>query len=163
MDAFSKGQRSAIMRRVRSKDTTPELQVRSLLHRIGYRFRLHRSDLAGCPDIVLPMYRTVIFVNGCFWHRHIACPRATTPASRLHYWLPKFERTVRRDRRNQRSLEKAGWNVMVVWECELKRMGCLAKRLDNALKKRLPQSASPIGTTLRAAEEPAPYVARRRS
>lgn len=117
------------MRRVRSKDTTPERKVRSLLHRMGFRFRLHRNDLPGCPDIVLPRYATVIFVHGCFWHRHPGCKRATTPASHKDYWVPKFERTVERDRKNQEKLCGSGWNVIVVWECELRELDVLADRL----------------------------------
>lgn len=109
------------MRRVHSTDTTPERLVRSLLHKLGYRFRIHRLDLPGKPDIVLPKRRTVVFVHGCFWHRHQDCPHATTPASRREYWLPKFKRTVDRDRKNQEELQESGWNVVVVWECETDR------------------------------------------
>lgn len=122
MDTFSPEERSDIMRRVRSTDTTPERKVRSLLHKLGFRFRLHRSDLPGKPDIVLPKRRTVIFVHGCFWHRHPGCSRATTPASNQEYWLPKFRRTMERDAKNQDELRRQGWNVIVVWECEVKRL-----------------------------------------
>lgn len=117
------------MRRVHSVNTTPERKVRSLLYRLGFRFRLHRKDLPGKPDIVLSKYRTVVFVHGCFWHRHQGCPHATTPASRQEYWLPKFKRTIDRDRRNQKELRQQGWNVVVVWECETKNIRGLAEQL----------------------------------
>ncbi len=129
MDTFPPEKRSDIMRRVRSADTTPERKVRSLLHKLGLRFRLHRSDLPGKPDIVLPKHRTVVFVHGCFWHRHQGCPHATTPASRQEYWLPKFRRTVERDKKNQEELHRQGWNVVVVWECEMKNLGLLAEQI----------------------------------
>lgn len=117
------------MRRVRSTDTTPERRVRSLLHKLGYRFRIHRLDLPGKPDIVLPKRLTVVFVHGCFWHRHQGCPHATTPASRQEYWLPKFRRTVDRDQKNQEELRQQGWNVIIVWECETKDLQKLAAQL----------------------------------
>lgn len=117
------------MRLVRSKDTKPEIKVRSLLHRLGFRFRLHRKDLPGNPDIVLPKYFTVIFVHGCFWHRHKGCKEASMPATRQDYWIPKFKRTVERDKRNQKELRRLGWNVIVLWECELKDINQLAGRL----------------------------------
>ncbi len=117
------------MRRVRSTDTVPERMVRSLLHKLGFRFRLHRSDLPGKPDIVLPKHRTVVFVHGCFWHRHQGCPHATTPTSGQEYWLPKFRRTIERDRINQEELRQQGWNVVVVWECETKSLARLTAEL----------------------------------
>jgi len=117
------------MRRVRSTDTAPERRVRSLLHKLGFRFRLHRNDLPGKPDIVLPKHRAVVFVHGCFWHRHQGCPHATTPASRQEYWLPKFRRTMERDQRNQNELRQQGWKVVVVWECEMKNASSLVSDL----------------------------------
>ena len=117
------------MRHVRSTDTTPEKKVRSLLHKLGFRFRLHRSDLPGKPDIILPKHRAVVFVHGCFWHRHQGCPHATTPSSRQEYWLPKFNRTVERDKKNQEELREKGWNVIVVWECETKDIAKIAEYL----------------------------------
>jgi DNA mismatch endonuclease (patch repair protein) len=108
------------MASVRGKDTKPELELRRGLHRLGYRFRLHRKDLPGRPDIVLPKHRTVIFVNGCFWHRHDGCSKATTPKTRVEFWSTKFEQNVARDQRNVEDLEAAGWRVLVVWECEIK-------------------------------------------
>jgi DNA mismatch endonuclease (patch repair protein) len=129
VDTFSPEKRSEIMRCVRSTDTTPEKRVRSLLHKLGFRFRLHRNDLPGKPDIVLPKHHTVVFVHGCFWHRHQECPHATTPASRQEYWLPKFGRTVERDKKNQQLLGQKGWNVVVVWECETKDLSKLTEEL----------------------------------
>lgn len=137
LDIFSPEKRSDIMRRVHSKDTTPERKVRSLLHKLGFRFRLHRSDLLGKPDIALPKYRTVVFVHGCFWHRHQDCSHATTPTSRQDYWLPKFKRTIERDRKNKEEFQRQGWNVVVVWECETKNLDSLANKLvkDIVFKK----------------------------
>lgn len=133
MDTFSPKERSDIMRRVQSKNTTPEMTVRSLLHRLGFRFRLHRKDLPGNPDIILPKHSTVVFVHGCFWHRHAGCSRASTPATRRDYWLPKFKRTVERDRATRKELSQLGWNVIVVWECELRDKGVAAERLQNTI------------------------------
>lgn len=118
---FSPEKRSAIMSLVRSKNTKPELLVRSLLHRMGYRFRLHRKDLPGSPDMVLPKYRTAIFVHGCFWHQHPGCKKATLPNQNAEFWREKFERNVRRDENAQRRLREMGWRVLVLWECEVKR------------------------------------------
>jgi len=120
-DPLTPEQRSWTMSRVRSKNTKPELIVRSMLHRCGYRFRVNREDLPGKPDIVLRKYRTAIFVHGCFWHRHPGCKHATMPATRMEYWRAKFDRNVQRDGRNLRLLRKAGWRVIVVWECQVMR------------------------------------------
>lgn len=133
MDRLSRERRSWNMSRIGSKDTRPELVVRSLLHRLGYRFRLHRSDLPGCPDIALPRYSTVIFVHGCFWHRHRSCKYAYTPKSRVAFWQRKFEANVQRDRRNQAHLRKLGWVVRIVWECEVADTTRLARRLTRLL------------------------------
>ena len=110
--------RSALMRRVRGKDTSPERAVRSAAHSLGYRFRLHRRDLPGTPDLTFPRLRKVIFVHGCFWHRHVGCSRTTTPKTRAAYWREKFEQNVERDQRNVSMLRALGWKVLVVWECE---------------------------------------------
>lgn len=120
VDRISKEHRSWNMSRITGKNTTPELVIRKLLHRAGYRFRLHAPELPGKPDIVLPKYQTVIFVNGCYWHRHKGCSEATIPKTRTDFWLEKFRRTVERDKQKQVELEKLGWNVLTVWECELK-------------------------------------------
>lgn len=112
--------RSYNMSRIRGKNTKPEVKLRSLLHRAGFRFRIHDSRLPGKPDIVLPKYRSVVFVNGCFWHRHEGCKYCTNPSTRKDFWDKKFSDTVQRDRAVKKQLEEAGWGVFVVWECELK-------------------------------------------
>ena len=118
MDHLTPEKRSWNMSRIKSKDTTPERIVRSFLHRNGFRFRLHAKDLPGKPDIVLPKYKTVIEVRGCFWHRHPGCKSATNPSSNVDFWQKKFAANVSRDERTEQELKKLGWNVIVVWECE---------------------------------------------
>ena len=120
-DTLTKAERSERMRRVRNRDTGPEMIVRRLVHRQGYRYRLHRKDLPGKPDLVFPGRRKVIFVHGCFWHRHNdpGCKLARLPKSRMDFWLPKLEGNRERDIRNIRELEATGWQVLVVWECEI--------------------------------------------
>lgn len=122
--------RSRIMRAIRSKNTAPELAVRRLLHAAGYRFRLHRSDLPGKPDIVLSKHKAVIFVHGCFWHQHPnpVCRNAQIPRSNTAYWSPKLARNVARDREAAERLESLGWRILTVWECETKQTG-LEERL----------------------------------
>lgn len=122
-DKLSRERRSWNMSRIRGKDTAPELVVRSLLHRLGFRFRLHRGRLPGRPDIVLPKYRTVVFVHGCFWHRHRACLNCTTPTHNRTFWLKKFAGNSARDKGNIRALSKLGWKVIVVWECQTEKRG----------------------------------------
>jgi DNA mismatch endonuclease, patch repair protein len=124
------------MARVRGKDTRPELKVRRVLHSLGYRFRLHRKDLPGRPDIVLPRYRTAVFVHGCFWHRHEGCRRTTSPQTRTTFWQSKFNATVERDERQRADLQAAGWNVVVVWECETRDVQMLRERLQSELELR---------------------------
>ena len=119
MDHLSPDRRSWNMSRIRSKDTTPERVVRSFLHRHGFRFRLHVKDLPGTPDIVLPKYKTVIDVRGCYWHRHPGCRFATNPSAHAEFWQHKFARTVARDMRTEQELKALGWNVIVLWECEV--------------------------------------------
>jgi DNA mismatch endonuclease (patch repair protein) len=120
-DKFTPAERSAIMARVRSRNTTPERIVRSALHRLGYRFRLHSRQLPGNPDVIFPSRRIALFVHGCFWHRHQGCRRGVVlPVARQDYWSRKFQRTVARDKANQAALEQNGWIVLVVWECQLK-------------------------------------------
>lgn len=120
MDSLTKEKRSWNMSRIRSNDTTPELVVRSFLFRHGFRFRLHVKSLPGHPDIVLPKYKTVIEVRGCFWHRHPGCRQATMPSSNVEFWQKKFKRNVDRDKKTEKLLNELGWNLIVVWECELK-------------------------------------------
>lgn len=129
MDNLSKAERSNRMSRIRGKNTKPELLVRSMVHRMGFRFRLHRADLPGKPDLVFVSRRKVLFVHGCFWHRHKNCKKATTPASNTEYWFPKFDKTVERDRRALYCLRKHGWRPLVVWECESNDMAILARKL----------------------------------
>jgi DNA mismatch endonuclease, patch repair protein len=106
------------MRRIRKVDTKPEFVVRRAAHRLGYRFRLHRRDLPGTPDLVFPRLRKVIFVHGCFWHQHTGCKLARAPKSRLDYWLPKLRRNQQRDSDAEARLQRLGWDVLVIWECE---------------------------------------------
>ena len=113
-------QRSRNMSAIKSKNTKPEIKVRKILHSMGYRFRLHRKDLPGSPDIVLPKYKTVIFVHGCFWHRHENCKYASTPKTRQEFWEAKFRENLNRDKLNQENLSSKGWKISIVWECEIK-------------------------------------------
>jgi len=130
MDIVSKEKRSEIMRKVRGKDTKPEKIVRSLLHSMGYRFRLHRKDLPGNPDIVLPKYKLVIFVHGCFWHRHLDCKKAQMPSTNVLYWKGKFKHNVARDKNVIKQLKCKGYRVCVVWECELTDLQSLAIKIQ---------------------------------
>lgn len=135
-DTLTSERRSWNMSRIRGRDTGPELMLRSLLHRAGFRFRLHAKQLPGRPDIILPRYRTAIFVHGCFWHRHPGCRNATTPSTRREFWQAKFDGNISRDARNQAELEAAGWTVLTVWECELKADAeGVARRLASDLRK----------------------------
>ncbi len=122
------------MSRIRGKDTGPEIAVRSSLHRLGFRFRLHVNDLPGRPDIVLPKYRTVIFVHGCFWHRHKGCRFAYTPKTRTAFWTAKFAENVARDALNRQSLEGLGWRVLVIWECQIERASGLPVEVVGSLR-----------------------------
>jgi DNA mismatch endonuclease Vsr len=132
LDRLSPERRSWLMSRIHGANTKPELAVRSLLHRMGYRFRLHQKDLPGTPDIVMRGRGTVVFVHGCFWHGH-ACKRTKMPKSRVDYWAEKIEGNRRRDARKRRKLKSLGWNVVVVWECELKRPDRLAGKLRRSI------------------------------
>ena len=133
VDTLSKTERSERMRRIRGKDTSPERRVRSILHRMGYRFRLHAKDLPGRPDIVLPRHSTVVQVHGCFWHRHRGCRYATRPSTRRAFWEAKFDANVARDRRVSASLRRLGWWVITVWECQLRKPERVAARLERLL------------------------------
>lgn len=107
------------MSRIRGKETKPEVVLRSLMHRAGFRYRLYDKKLPGTPDLILPKHNTAIFVNGCYWHRHEGCQKATTPKSNTTFWTKKFEETVERDVRKKSELIESGWRVIVIWECEL--------------------------------------------
>ena len=121
------------MRRIRSKGMRPEMTVRKLVHGLGYRFRLHRKDLPGKPDLVLPRLRKAIFVHGCFWHQFSECREGRLPGTRLEYWKPKLERNQMRDASNLRDLRAAGWKCLVIWECETKDSEKLERRLNRFL------------------------------
>jgi DNA mismatch endonuclease (patch repair protein) len=144
-DTVSPEKRSAMMAAVRSKNTTPELIVRRAVHRLGFRFRLHDKKLPGKPDLVLRKWRTVIFVNGCFWHRHSNCKKATTPKSNEPFWMKKFGENKRRDRLTYKVLARLGWKVIVIWQCET----ALSKELSAALKRHFIDNRG-SGSTTRA-------------
>lgn len=135
MDTLSPLRRSQLMARVRGKDTKPEMIVRRLAHAMGYRYRLHRKDLPGRPDLVFPGRRKVVFVHGCFWHRH-SCKKATTPKSNAEFWKKKFEENVARDDRNILDLAERGWDSMVIWQCETYDTTKLSERLRSFLGSR---------------------------
>jgi DNA mismatch endonuclease (patch repair protein) len=129
-DFVTPEKRSKIMRGVKQKDTKPELLVRRALHARGHRFRLHRKDLPGKPDIVLPRHGLAIFVHGCFWHQHAGCKDGRLPASNEDYWLPKLARNVERDQEKAGALQDAGWRVLTIWECEARDPAKLSVIID---------------------------------
>ena len=135
MDTRTPRQRRRIMQAVKSRDTKPEMVVRRCLHARGYRYRLHRKDLPGRPDIVFAGRRKAIFVHGCFWHRH-GCAKGQLPKSRLNYWKPKLEENVIRDKTRLEELDELGWQTLVVWQCELDDMEALATRLQDFVGER---------------------------
>ena len=137
-DNHSKESRHLNMSHIRSKNSKPEELVRKYLFSRGFRYRKNVRTLPGCPDIVLPKYKTVIFVNGCFWHKH-DCPRFVWPSSNEEYWIPKITRNVERDQQNAKALETMGWKVLVVWECELKKkvFADTMQRLEMDIKRSL--------------------------
>ncbi len=134
IDSVTPEKRSEIMGRVRSKNTRPEMIVRRLVHGMGYRYRLHSKKLPGHPDLVFARRKAVIFVHGCFWHRHDCPSGQRTPKSRLDFWLPKLKANKRRDLENQEKLIGLGWRVLVIWECEVKDSGALSSRIKNFLE-----------------------------
>jgi len=136
MDRISRAERSAMMSRIRSKNTKPERAVRSCIHRLGFRFRLHDRSLPGAPDIVLPRFRAVIQVHGCFWHRHRGCRFAYNPKSRTEFWAEKFRSNVKRDRKDVASIRRLGWRVLTVWECQTKDLARVDKRVLRFLGSR---------------------------
>lgn len=131
VDTLTSAQRSERMSRIRSRNTKPEVALRSALHRRGIRFRLHGHRLAGKPDVVLPRHRTVLFVHGCFWHRHAGCKVATTPKSNTEFWVAKFDRNVARDAKVVQQLQANGWRVIVAWECDLGSEAKIATTADH--------------------------------
>jgi DNA mismatch endonuclease (patch repair protein) len=153
------------MRLIRKVNTKPELRVRQVAHALGFRFRLHRKDLPGTPDVVFPRLRKVILVNGCFWHQHPGCRLARLPKTRLEYWLPKLERNLQRDAEKLRALAAAGWAALVVWECETKDGEALAERLRRFLAAAPAGSQAPeageTGSRLQASPAPSAPAATR--
>lgn len=136
VDFLTPTQRSERMSRIRSRDSQPELALRRVLHRLGLRYKLHTKDLPGKPDLVFPRYRAVVFVHGCFWHRHEGCNIATTPKSNTPFWVEKFGKNVMRDTRVAAQLKGLGWNVFVAWECELapRKVEATGERLAAAIR-----------------------------
>lgn len=139
-DAISKDQ-TAIMRAVRTRHTEPEMRVRRIAHRLGYRFRLHRSDLPGKPDLAFPVQRKLIFVHGCFWHQHQGCRRGSAPQSNVAFWRPKLARNRSRDAEQMAAVKRRGWRALVIWECQTNDEKRLAARLsrfllDDAIRKK---------------------------
>jgi len=137
------------MRRIKGRDTGPEMRVRRLIHRMGYRYRLHSKQLPGTPDIVFPSRRKVIMIHGCFWHQHPGCRLARTPKARPEYWLPKLARNQARDQRNLDDLRALGWDALVIWECQTKNEESLRKVVSDFLNRPAPEA-----TSLHAARDP---------
>ena len=133
-DVFTQDKRSSIMANVKGRNTKPELVVRSIIHRMGFRYRLHVADLPGKPDIVLPRHKKVIFVNGCFWHGHKDCPRAKRPTTNTSSWDAKLDENILRDKRNVRKLKKDGWHTLTIWECEIKDRDKIYHKLSRFLQ-----------------------------
>lgn len=129
---ISAEQRSKIMAQIGSKNTKPEIIVRKWLHRRGFRFRLHRADLPGKPDIVLPKFKTIIFIHGCFWHQHLNCKKSTLPKNNSTYWEEKFKRNLKNDSKAISQLQESGWQVIIIWECEV-----LNGEYQNIIKSRV--------------------------
>lgn len=133
-DHLSREQRSENMKAVRNKNTAPEMMARKAAHRLGLRFRLHRSDLPGSPDFVLPKYRTAFFINGCFWHGH-GCSRSKLPQTNVEFWREKIRKNRVRDKRARRALQSCGWRVITLWQCELGSLEAATKQLSAEIKK----------------------------
>ena len=132
-DVFPKPKRSEIMSHIGQKNTRPEILVRKMLHKLGYRFRLHRKDLPGTPDIVLPRYKSVVFVHGCFWHGHDDCSRATLPETNKEFWEKKVRKNRERDQLALKELQESGWQYLVVWQCQLRDQATLESTLKQFL------------------------------
>ena len=134
MDVFTREKRSQIMSRVSGKNTKPEIAVRSLIHNMGYRFRLYRKDLPGKPDITLPKYKKVIFVHGCFWHGHTNCSRSKRPTTNKEFWRNKLDKNIKRDKASVKALKQSGWEVLIVWTCEVNNTNKLKIKLLSFLE-----------------------------
>ena len=148
-DIVDSKRRSELMAGIRRRDTAPELAVRRIAHRMGLRFRLHRKDLPGRPDLVFPRHRLVVFVHGCFWHRHEGCRYASTPKSRIVFWTEKFATNVARDARQEAALRTLGWRVLVIWECESRHKSTVERRLAtlSCAKGATPELESALSVT----------------
>jgi DNA mismatch endonuclease (patch repair protein) len=147
-DIVTPEQRSRMMSRVKGKNTKPEMIVRSLCHEMGLRFRLHRRDLPGTPDLVFPKHRLCIFVHGCFWHRHIGCKYASTPKSQKKFWLEKFDSNIKRDFQNINKLKLLDWRVEVIWECEINNINSIKEKIHNlTTQKTKPRSDTTCSDT----------------
>lgn len=134
MDSLTKEQRSELMAKVKSKNTKPELIVRSITHRMGFRYRLHDKKLPGKPDMVFKKSKKVILINGCFWHRHIGCSRCRMPKSRRSFWKEKFKRNIARDEITKKRISDLGWNYLIIWECELENISALSDKIRTFLE-----------------------------
>ncbi len=145
-DVFSRAKRSSIMSKIKGKNTAPELRVRRLLHALGFRFRLHRNDIPGRPDVVLPRHRKVILIHGCFWHGHSRCKRAKLPTTNVEFWQTKIAKNKARDREVRRQLRDLGWQVLELWQCQLKSVDDLGRRLEDFV------TVQPLGRGGAAAE-----------
>lgn len=133
-DIVSRSKRKEMMSKVKQRHTKPEIAVRKLLHRLGYRFRLHSKKLPGTPDIVLPKYKSVIFVHGCFWHQHEGCRKARRPTSNVEFWNEKLDKNIERDKRKESELKDLGWKVLIIWDCEIKDEETLIKKVKKFLR-----------------------------
>lgn len=165
-DKLTPQRRSWNMSRIRSAGTKPEMVLRSVLHRMGFRFRLHRRGLPGRPDIVLPKYHTVIFVHGCFWHQHPGCIEAVRPKTNEKYWAAKLEGNVKRDKKNRRALRREGWRVFRFWECQIEKDPIriamrIAKELRGITQEAAEYALPPRTELLKAAESRAGYNKKR--
>jgi DNA mismatch endonuclease (patch repair protein) len=143
-DTLTKSERSALMAKIRGTNTKPEVFVRSALHRAGLRFRIHNRSLPGSPDIVLAKHRTVVFVHGCFWHRH-GCTLSSEPSTRRAFWREKFASNVARDRRTAAALRRAGWRVLTVWECSLRTAARRDEAIARLVRRIVSTRAAPTG------------------
>jgi DNA mismatch endonuclease (patch repair protein) len=132
-DSLTKSQRQICMSHNKSKGTSPELFIRKIISSLGYRCSLHRKNLPGCPDIIFPKRKKVIFINGCFWHRHSCKKGRSMPATRKKFWQQKFDETIKRDKKNKRELKKLGWKVLVIWECQIKKPEKLISKISKFL------------------------------
>ena len=160
-DTLTRAERSRLMAKIKGKNTAPERAVRSLLHRAGHRFRLHVRGLPGTPDVVLPRHRTVVFVHGCFWHRHRGCKYATMPGSHRKFWTDKFVRNVANDARHRRQLRRLGWKVVVVWSCQLKHPDRVLAKIEKCLGPRRVRYVPPEPAPAPLAAESRPTYGKR--